>query len=176
MFQFLAMDKEKHKAQAPNDSTDHSKAAFDISETWAYKLFIKSAFKLVEKPKKILDLVASSIDYLYKNATKAGFLQETKLQVYAFARLLKAYAKGQYRAVSVGNVIMIIAALLYLVSPIDFIPDFLIGGFIDDIGIIMWVFKKTREEIEFFLEWEDSQKVRISLDELKKEENDNYSL
>lgn len=161
------------KTQQSRKEQKNNRESFDLSETWAYKAFIKSAFKLVEKPKKILDLVANSIDYLYKDATSGAFLQETKIQIFAFARLLQAYAKGEYRAVSIGNVVMIIAALLYLVSPIDFIPDFLIGGFIDDIGIIMWVFKKTKEEIEFFLEWEDSQKVRISLDPAKNQEKDN---
>ena len=163
------MDKDKQNSQAKNVQASN----FDISETWAYKFFIKSAFKLVEKPKKLLDLAASAINFLYKDMRSAAFLHETKTQIYALGRLVRAYAKGDYQALSIGNIIMIVAALLYLIAPIDFIPDFLIGGFVDDIAIIMWVFRKTKEEIDFFLEWEDNQKVRINLDELKNEEKGN---
>lgn len=33
------------------------------------------------------------------------------------------------------------AALGYLISPIDLVPDFLPGGFVDDLGVVMAVLK-----------------------------------
>jgi uncharacterized membrane protein YkvA (DUF1232 family) len=47
--------------------------------------------------------------------------------------------------------------LLYLVSPLDLLPDFLPGGFADDAAVIGFVVKKLRSELVAFEAWEKSQ-------------------
>jgi uncharacterized membrane protein YkvA (DUF1232 family) len=51
--------------------------------------------------------------------------------------LIKDYWKGTYRDVSVKSIVIFIVALAYIISPVDLIPDYIIGlGQIDDAVIL----------------------------------------
>ena len=51
--------------------------------------------------------------------------------------LIKDYWKGTYRDVSVKSIVIFVVALAYIISPIDLIPDYIIGlGQIDDAVIL----------------------------------------
>ncbi len=67
--------------------------------------------------------------------------------------LLIDWVKGDYKDLSKGSAIMIIIAFLYLINPLDIIPDFLFAGYIDDIAVIGIVFKKLSEEIDRYRAW-----------------------
>ena len=44
--------------------------------------------------------------------------------------------------------------LLYLVSPLDVLPDFLPGGFVDDAAVIGFILRKLRGELAAFEAWD----------------------
>lgn len=47
------------------------------------------------------------------------------------------YIKGNYRDIPVSSMVSVVAALLYVLSPIDLIPDFIpVAGFVDDVAVI----------------------------------------
>ena len=70
-------------------------------------------------------------------------------------RMMKAYLRGEYKVVPWKTLLLIVGALIYFVSPLDFIPDFIpITGFIDDFSIVVWVFSRINKEIKRFEEWE----------------------
>lgn len=72
-------------------------------------------------------------------------------------RLVRAYARGDYREIPLDNLVLIVAALVYVVSPLDFIPDVIPGlGFTDDVAVVVWVVKKIRDELPAFRAWEDA--------------------
>ena len=76
-------------------------------------------------------------------------------QLSVVTRLLRAYASGQYRALPWKTLLRIIAVLIYFVSPIDILPDFLpIVGLTDDIALMLWLFSGIKDDIEKFREWE----------------------
>jgi len=51
--------------------------------------------------------------------------------------LIKDYWKGEYRDVSPWSILVFFAAIIYVISPIDIIPDFLpLVGQIDDALIL----------------------------------------
>jgi uncharacterized membrane protein YkvA (DUF1232 family) len=73
----------------------------------------------------------------------------------AMLRLVRAYSRGEYRAVSQSALLSIIAALNYLVNPFDLIPDeipFL--GFLDDATVMTFAVQRTREDLDDFMTWE----------------------
>ena len=47
---------------------------------------------------------------------------------------------------------LIVAALDYLITPVDLVPDFRVGGYIDDVLLLSWVFGVAATELEPFLE------------------------
>jgi uncharacterized membrane protein YkvA (DUF1232 family) len=70
-------------------------------------------------------------------------------------RLLIAYESGQYKQVSDDDLMWIVAALNYLVDPLDLIPDmtpFL--GYVDDATVVRFVVDKTRQTLDEFMVWE----------------------
>jgi uncharacterized membrane protein YkvA (DUF1232 family) len=79
-------------------------------------------------------------------------------QVKALVRLVKSYKNGEYRDVSKKSMVLIVAGLLYFVSPIDAVPDFLIGaGLVDDATVLAFLFKTLSGEITAFQTWEEKE-------------------
>ena len=62
---------------------------------------------------------------------------------------VKDVATGRYKGYSKTHLTLIVAAILYVVSPLDVIPDFLIvAGLIDDAAIIARVFNEIGKELD----------------------------
>jgi len=81
-----------------------------------------------------------------------------KEKFFILGRLLKAYALGKYREIPWKTLLLVTAAILYFLNPIDFIPDWIPGlGLTDDFGILMSVYASINSEIDKFLTWEKSQ-------------------
>jgi uncharacterized membrane protein YkvA (DUF1232 family) len=81
--------------------------------------------------------------------------KDTWAYVQAMLRLVRAYSRGEYRAVSQSSLLSITAALNYLVDPFDLIPDeipFL--GFLDDATVMAFALQRTREDLDDFMTWE----------------------
>lgn len=81
-------------------------------------------------------------------------LSEAKDTIFLFSRLLRAYVRGEYRDIPKEKVLLIIGAFIYLVSPLDALPDFMPGGLIDDAAIFFWLLNSLRDELAAFREWE----------------------
>jgi uncharacterized membrane protein YkvA (DUF1232 family) len=81
-------------------------------------------------------------------------------RVAALPRMLRATARREYDGGM--RVAMMAAATLYVVSPIDFIPEaiFLVFGLADDAVMITWLAGTVLSETERFLEWE-KQRDRV---------------
>ncbi len=47
---------------------------------------------------------------------------------------------------------LLVAALDYLITPVDMVPDFHVGGYIDDVLLLTWVFGAAVHELEPFLD------------------------
>ena len=100
-----------------------------------------------EKLKGLLDKVAE-----YVNRSGLATVKRTLLLLYDY---VMDTATGRYPDYSVGNLTMIIAALVYLVSPLDFIPDLIPGGLLDDAAILSWVFNRAGEELANYQAWKE---------------------
>ena len=69
-----------------------------------------------------------------------------------------AWFKGEYRQVSSQALLMVVAALLYFLTPLDAVPDWLVGvGFVDDLAVLAWVMRTWHGELEAFRAWRDQQ-------------------
>lgn len=95
---------------------------------------------------------------LVKSGSLSGASFSTfREQVAVIARLLRAYASGEYRQLPWKTLMRIVAVMVYFVSPIDFLPDFLpIIGLTDDIALMLWLFSGIKDDIEKFKIWESS--------------------
>lgn len=68
--------------------------------------------------------------------------------------LAKDFIAGRYKGISKKSMIMVIAALIYLVNPMDIVPDMVLGiGLLDDISVFTYLMTKIKSEIDKYEEW-----------------------
>ncbi|MFB4370320.1 MULTISPECIES: YkvA family protein [unclassified Pseudomonas] len=72
--------------------------------------------------------------------------------------LCVAWWRGSYRAINPQALVAIVAGLIYFVSPVDAIPDFIPGlDLVDDLAVLAWVMKTWGGELAAFRTWRDAQ-------------------
>jgi len=78
----------------------------------------------------------------------------------AMLRLIRAYYRHEYRNVSLQNLVMIVGAVIYILNPLDLIPDWIVGlGFADDAVILAFAVRRTRQTLDDFMAWEISSRA-----------------
>ncbi len=101
-------------------------------------------------------VVARTFITAVKSATRPGSpgLPE---RAAAVPRMVRAAASGEYTGITRGRLALLVAAAAYLVSPIDLIPDFVLGlGLVDDAVVLSWLAATLVTETEQYLDWERS--------------------
>ena len=77
---------------------------------------------------------------------------------------LKDVCKGNYKA-SWFTISLLAVAIVYVLSPVDLIPDPIPGlGQIDDAMVIMWVFNALKGEFEQWRAWKSQINIKDELD------------
>lgn len=74
----------------------------------------------------------------------------TKLvnQVKLLYSMIKDYRRGEYREVPWYTIAVSAAAILYFLTPLDFIPDWIpIGGYIDDAAVLAFCINALRDDL-----------------------------
>lgn len=122
----------------------------------AKSLFGKQVEAIIRQEQKLVELVQNVLAKLAKVATNPK-VQKFIQPVQIFIRMIKAHFRGDHR-IALSTLGLIVLALVYFLSPIDIIPDFLGAfGFADDLSVILAVYAKVKNEVEQFLEWERTQ-------------------
>ncbi|MCU0402882.1 MAG: YkvA family protein [Algoriphagus sp.] len=122
----------------------------------AKALFGKQVEVIVRQEQKLIELVQNVLAKLSKVASNPK-VQKFIQPVQIFIRMIKAHFRGDHK-VALSTLGLIVLALVYFLSPVDFIPDFLGAfGFADDLSVILAVYAKVKDEVEQFLEWERTQ-------------------
>lgn len=132
---------------------DQLKSSFDA--------FTKKASTLLNDKGKTTSKIQEAIQ---KATANKGSLSNVWDQIQLFFALAKDYSSGVYTDIPKSAIITIMAGLLYFISPLDIIPDFILGlGFLDDAFILGMVYKKVAKELERYQEWKDQQKKIIHI-------------
>jgi uncharacterized membrane protein YkvA (DUF1232 family) len=80
-------------------------------------------------------------------------------KIAAALRMVKAYLKGDYKVVPYDAIITVFVVAIYVIVPLDLIPDFLpIIGFGDDAALGLWALNKVDKAITAFIDWEKLSK------------------
>ncbi|MDP4163640.1 MAG: DUF1232 domain-containing protein, partial [Bacillota bacterium] len=59
----------------------------------------------------------------------------------------------------------VIGSVIYFVSPIDLVPDFIAGlGFLDDAAVIGFTLKKISGDLERYKEWKEKNALQLNND------------
>jgi uncharacterized membrane protein YkvA (DUF1232 family) len=113
---------------------------------------IKKAEKILGDSPAVTKLADDAFAKLGELSERFYELQDTVL---ALVRMVRAWVAREYTQVSPEAIVAAIAALIYFVSPIDIIPDFIpLIGHLDDMLIVGYLVKVLNKELERFLTWE----------------------
>ncbi|OLT24619.1 hypothetical protein BJF83_06450 [Nocardiopsis sp. CNR-923] len=80
----------------------------------------------------------------------------------AVPRMVGARLSGRYPELSGAKLAGMLALFLYIVSPIDFLPELMIPvlGVADDVGAAVWLTTMLLGESERFVRWERDNEAR----------------
>ncbi len=91
-----------------------------------------------------------------KTIIRAGLLARVFQNLKLLLPLIRDYLKGTYRDVSVKSIVIFIVTLAYIISPVDLIPDWILGfGQIDDIGILGLSLYYMEKDLMKYKEWKE---------------------
>lgn len=102
--------------------------------------------RVAEKREVILGKVFSSRHLV-------RFLEDVRLML----AMNRDYITGRYRAIPWNSIAASGAALLYVLNPLDLIPDFIPGiGYLDDGVVIMLALRLMEKDLHRYRRWRDS--------------------
>ena len=114
-----------------------------------------------EKAKGILtdsskfDTIVMKVEEKAKNVPAIGEQLSDLTLIISMAR---DYITKAYTDIAEKTILFEIGALIYLISPIDLIPDKFKGiGHLDDIAVILFVQKLCHDDIEKYRAWKQAQ-------------------
>jgi len=84
-------------------------------------------------------------------------------QLGAVPRMLQLGLSGRYPGLAKGRILLALLGVLYIVSPVDFMPEILLGpfGLGDDAFVVAWVVGALLGETDSFLRWEAQGSTRV---------------
>lgn len=110
------------------------------------KVSSKDINKLTKKKRRLQKILS----------LKAFSSKKKKLKL--FIEILRQYQKGEYRQIPWRSVSAIAFTLLYIINPLDFVPDVLpIIGYIDDVSVFMTLISLAEKDLNEFEEWKATQ-------------------
>ncbi len=128
-----------------------------------FQIALEKASRILGKPGRLILLLTT----LARKLKQTDFTKENTVQVkekfFILGRLLRAYAQGEYRAVPWKSLLLVVAAILYFINPIDLLPDLMpVVGLTDDLAVLFMVYKSIGADIDNFLMWEKSRMTTSS--------------
>lgn len=117
------------------------------------------AGKYARNSSRMMGLATDVVQKLQVVGFKDGMSEFSK-NVQLLIRMIRATANGSYKGLPWKSLVSVIAVLIYFVSPIDIIPDFLpVVGITDDVALVFWLFRTIASDISKFSEWEKHEKI-----------------
>ena len=125
-----------------------------MKSPWNFSRFLPLAQRLLSRGR----LPALLFAVARKGDAQGNRLGKLKSDLRLLQALCLAYWRGEYRAISPKALISVVAGLMYFLSPIDAIPDFLpVFGMLDDIAVLAWLIKTLDDELSAFRAWRERQ-------------------
>ncbi len=104
--------------------------------------WLRMASLYVRHPDRLMQLAKRVRGYMSKEG-----LRELGTLLLLLWHYVLDVAQGKYKNYNRQSLILIVAALIYLVSPVDFVPDILPGGLVDDACVLLYVVNSVRDEL-----------------------------
>jgi uncharacterized membrane protein YkvA (DUF1232 family) len=153
------------RAAKPKKKKTHGKSATsrtaqiagdEITQSSAFRRATADAEGYLGDPKRLRNLVADAVGKI--NTIPRGPFGETWPYLLAMVRVIRDFQRAEYRDLAPPKLLIIIAAIIYFVSPFDVIPDWIpVLGHIDDAFVVNLALKSVRTDLDTFMAWETAK-------------------
>jgi uncharacterized membrane protein YkvA (DUF1232 family) len=128
----------------------------EITQSAAFRRAAIDAEACVRDSARLRRLVEDAVGKI--SIIPRGPFADTWPYLMGMIRLIRDYQRAEYRDISEPNLQVIIAAILYFVSPFDVIPDWVpVLGHIDDAFVVSLALKSVRMDLDTFMAWETAR-------------------
>jgi uncharacterized membrane protein YkvA (DUF1232 family) len=147
----------RRKAAKAKSGVEESRPVGDeITQSTAFRRAAIDATAVARDPQRLHKLVEDAVGKI--SIIPRGPFADTWPYLMAMIRLIRDYHRAEYRDISEQNLQIIIAAILYFVSPFDVIPDWVpVLGHIDDAFVVSLALKSVRLDLDTFMAWETAR-------------------
>lgn len=122
-----------------------------------FALSTEKAEELYEDFKKLRVIADEAI---LKGERAKSFVLPAWKYIKLFYAMIRDYMDGSYTSISKKEIITIIAAFVYFVSPVDVFPDYIPAfGYLDDAFIIGLVASMTKESMDMYQKSKKTEKA-----------------
>jgi len=129
----------------------------DVAGSALFKKFLQTAEGYIRQPTRMKKLLTDAYKKASDKKDVGTLAHEAWETLQTMFRLIKASMSGEYTGVPGTTVAAAVAVLIYFLSPIDLIPDFIpVLGLLDDVALVAWFSTTLKGELDKFTEWESS--------------------
>lgn len=127
----------------------------DVAGSVLFKKFLQSAEGYIRQPTRLKKLLTDAYAKASAKNDVGTLAHEAWETLQTMFRLIRASMAGEYTGVPGTTVAAAVAVLIYFLSPIDLIPDFIpVLGLLDDVALVAWFSTTLKGEMDKFQEWE----------------------
>jgi uncharacterized membrane protein YkvA (DUF1232 family) len=135
-----------------------------IASSPLFKGFLHKAESYLKQPLRIKQLLNDAYHKASEKKDIGHIAHEAWESLQTLFRLVRYAASGEYTGVPTPTVLGAVAVLIYFLSPIDIVPDFIpVVGYLDDVALMAWFTSTLKTEMDKFEEWEKSRPHPIAV-------------
>jgi uncharacterized membrane protein YkvA (DUF1232 family) len=134
----------------------------DVAGSAIFKKFLNTAEGYIRQPTRLKKLLTDAYQKASDKNEVGTLAHEAWETLQTMFRLIKASMSGEYTGVPGTTVAAAVAVLVYFISPIDLIPDFIpVLGLLDDVALVAWFSTTLKGEMDKFNEWEMTRPAEV---------------
>lgn len=105
-----------------------------------------------------IEIVFENEEKINKKFEEKGPIKKYLEKAKQLFQMLKDYKNGAYRVMPWYTVASVVMVFLYILNPLDIIPDFIPGlGFLDDASVLGLALNLIKNDFEAYLLWKKEQ-------------------
>lgn len=110
----------------------------------------QEAEELLQRPDKV-DKMLKKLEKKLRGVPKLG---GALIYIPQMAMMVNSYIRGDYKNVPLGIISAILGVLIYFVSPVDLIPDFIpVAGLLDDAAVASGSLYLVKNDLDEYMQW-----------------------
>lgn len=126
-----------------------------IAQSPFFQNLLKKAEKFLQHPMQVTKLLNDAFKKATANKSVGAIAGEVLENLQLLSKMIKAAMNGDYKGIPNTTIVAGIAVIIYFISPIDLVPDFIpIIGLLDDAALLAWFMTSIKSELDKFKEWE----------------------